>query len=48
VPLRVGWDRLEDHTEIFPGTPQATALAEALVVHCIAEPRVVHYAGHDS
>ncbi len=46
--LRVGWDRLEDHTKIFPGTPQAQALAEALAMHCIAKPRVVHYADSDS
>ncbi|MCX5435613.1 MULTISPECIES: antibiotic biosynthesis monooxygenase [unclassified Streptomyces] len=42
--LRVGWERLEDHTDVFPGTPQAKAFAEAVAPHCVARPRVVHYA----
>jgi heme-degrading monooxygenase HmoA len=45
--LLVGWDRLEDHTEVFPETPQAKAIAEALAPHCVAVPRVVHYASHE-
>ncbi|MBA4865169.1 antibiotic biosynthesis monooxygenase [Streptomyces sp. PSKA54] len=45
--LRVGWERLEDHTEIFPGTPQSKAFAEAVTPHCVARPRVVHYAGEE-
>lgn len=46
--LRVGWERLEDHTEIFPGTPQGKAFAEVVVPYCADRPRVVHYAGEDS
>lgn len=42
--LRIGWERLEDHTEVFSGTPQAKAFAEAIAPHCVAKPRVVHYA----
>lgn len=42
--LRVGWERLEDHTEVFPKTPQAKDFAEAVAPHCVAKPRVVHYA----
>ncbi|WP_069758127.1 antibiotic biosynthesis monooxygenase [Streptomyces sp. LUP47B] len=45
--LRVGWERLEDHTEVFPGTPQAKAFAEAVAPHCVARPRVVHYAAQE-
>ncbi|MEV7738066.1 antibiotic biosynthesis monooxygenase family protein [Streptomyces sp. NPDC088921] len=45
--LRVGWERLEDHTEVFPETPQAKAFAEVVAPHCVARPRVVHYAAHE-
>ncbi|XVQ09651.1 antibiotic biosynthesis monooxygenase family protein [Spirillospora sp. CA-255316] len=41
--LRVHWDRLEDHTETFPATPQAGLFAEAIAPHCVEPPRVVHY-----
>lgn len=42
--LRVEWDRLADHTEVFAASPEAKRLREALAPHCAAPPRVVHYA----
>lgn len=42
--LRVGWDRLADHIEVFAASPEAERLQKALVPHCSAPPRVVHYA----
>ncbi|WP_327116376.1 antibiotic biosynthesis monooxygenase [Nocardia sp. NBC_01730] len=45
--LRVGWERLEDHAETFPATPQSDVIANAIAAHCIAPPRIVHYASPD-
>jgi heme-degrading monooxygenase HmoA len=42
--LRVEWDRLADHTEVFAASPEAEKLRNALAPHCAAPPRVVHYA----
>ena len=41
--LRVGWDRLEDHLEVFPTTPQARHLAAAIGGYFAGEPLVVHF-----
>ncbi len=41
--LRVGWDRIEDHLEVFPGTPQARLLADAIAGYFADEPTVVHF-----
>ncbi len=41
--LRVGWDRIEDHLEVFPTTPQAGQLARAIGGFFIEEPTVVHF-----
>jgi heme-degrading monooxygenase HmoA len=41
--LQVDWERLEDHTEVFPSTEAAAQLVAALVPHCLEPPRVVHY-----
>ncbi|MEH0580410.1 MULTISPECIES: antibiotic biosynthesis monooxygenase [Streptomyces] len=45
--LRVSWDRIEDHLEVFPATPQATRLAD-LIATCFAEaPQVIHFADEE-
>jgi heme-degrading monooxygenase HmoA len=41
--LQVQWERLEDHTEDFPGTEAAAELVAALTPHCLQPPRVTHY-----
>ena len=43
--LRVGWNRIEDHLEVFPATPQAASLADAIGGFFIEEPAVVHFDG---
>lgn len=45
--LRVGWERIEDHTVVFPGTAQAEDLSKILMAHCVEAPRVVHFSGQD-
>jgi heme-degrading monooxygenase HmoA len=45
--LRVGWERIEDHTDTFPGTFQASELGRVLMAHCAAPPHVIHYNGQD-
>jgi heme-degrading monooxygenase HmoA len=46
--LRVGWKRIEDHTETFPETYQAKEVTRVLTAHCIAPPRVIHFEGQDA
>ena len=41
--LRVCWERLEDHTEVFASSPRAKLFAEAVAPHCAAPPKVIHY-----
>ncbi len=41
--LRVGWDRIEDHLEVFPGTPEAQAFADGVAGFFVQEPTVVHF-----
>ena len=43
--LRVGWESLADHTEAFPGTPEAEELIVLLQGLTTGPPRVVHWAG---
>lgn len=43
--LRVGWDSLADHTEVFPGTAEAEELIVLLQSLTMGPPRVVHWAG---
>ncbi|MDR6436596.1 heme-degrading monooxygenase HmoA [Paenarthrobacter nicotinovorans] len=45
--LRVGWESLEDHTVVFPGTSQAEVLYKILLAHCLEAPHVVHFSGQD-
>src|SRR6478672_4723639 len=45
--LRVGWERIEDHTDTFPGTLQANELGRVLMAHCAAPPNVIHYSGQE-
>lgn len=46
--LRVGWEKIEDHTDTFPGTSQAKTLAQILTTHCVAPPRVIHFEAQDA
>lgn len=41
--LQVLWERLEDHTELFPRTDAAAQVGASLAPHCDEPPRVVHY-----
>jgi heme-degrading monooxygenase HmoA len=41
--LRVRWDRLEDHVEVFSSTAAAAELRAAFEPHCDGPPRVVHF-----
>ena len=41
--LRVGWDRIEDHLEVFPTTPQARTLGEAIAGFFAEAPLVIHF-----
>lgn len=41
--LRVVWDALASHLEVFPHTPQAAELADLIAVYFAGEPRVVHF-----
>lgn len=45
--LRVGWESIEDHTVVFPGTAQAEDLSKILKAHCVEAPHVVHFSGQD-
>lgn len=45
--LRVGWERIEDHTDTFPGTRQANELGRVLMAHCATPPNVIHYNGQE-
>ena len=45
--LRVGWQSIEDHTVVFPGTAQAEDLYKILLAHCVEAPHVVHFSGQD-
>jgi len=45
--LRVGWEKIEDHTNAFPGTHQADELGRVLMAHCAAPPNVIHYSGQE-
>jgi quinol monooxygenase YgiN len=41
--LRVAWDRIEDHLEVFPTTPHSGRLAAAIGDYFAKEPLVVHF-----
>ncbi|MFI5719575.1 antibiotic biosynthesis monooxygenase family protein [Nocardia sp. NPDC051750] len=41
--LRVEWERLEDHTEVFASTAASRRLAAAIAPHCDGPPRVMHF-----
>ena len=41
--LRVWWEQLEDHTEVFSSSRKAELFAQAIAPHCAAPPRVIHY-----
>lgn len=41
--LRVGWDRIEDHLEVFPTTPQSKALAATIAGFFVQTPTLVHF-----
>jgi heme-degrading monooxygenase HmoA len=41
--LQVRWERLEDHIEVFSGSPEAARLIAAIAPHSDGPPRVVHY-----
>lgn len=45
--LRVAWDRIEDHLEVFPATPQATRLADLIGTYFAEAPQVVHFADEE-
>lgn len=42
--LRVGWERIEDHLEVFPTTPQSDRLAATIGGYFAADPIVAHFA----
>jgi heme-degrading monooxygenase HmoA len=41
--LKVGWGRLEDHLEVFPGTDNARSFGEAVASYFQGEPLVMHF-----
>jgi quinol monooxygenase YgiN len=41
--LRVGWERIEDHIDVFPSTPQAERLAKAIGGYFAGKPLVIHF-----
>ncbi|MBA3745315.1 putative quinol monooxygenase [Sporichthya sp.] len=41
--LRAGWDHLEDHLEVFPTTPQAATVGEAIAGFFTEAPLVIHF-----
>ncbi|MCR3721984.1 MULTISPECIES: antibiotic biosynthesis monooxygenase family protein [Prauserella salsuginis group] len=43
--LRVWWENLEDHTEVFARTEAGMSLAAVLGPYCDGPPHVVHYGG---
>lgn len=43
--LRVGWGRIEDHLEGFPGTDNARSFGEAVAGYFQENPLVVHFPG---
>jgi quinol monooxygenase YgiN len=45
--LKVGWDRIEDHLEVFPATPQAARLVDAIGSFFAKEPEVIHFAAEE-
>ncbi|MFF4260415.1 antibiotic biosynthesis monooxygenase family protein [Streptomyces sp. NPDC001663] len=45
--LEVGWDDIADHLEVFPTTPQAARLADAIASFWTKEPEVIHFDGEE-
>lgn len=43
--LRAGWDRIEDHLENFPTTPQAAEVGAAIAGFFTEAPLVIHFSG---
>ncbi|MET4538394.1 heme-degrading monooxygenase HmoA [Arthrobacter bambusae] len=43
--LKVGWDRIEDHLDIFPKTENARNFGEAIAGYFQTDPLVVHFSG---
>ncbi|MBL5972299.1 MAG: antibiotic biosynthesis monooxygenase [Candidatus Leucobacter sulfamidivorax] len=43
VLMKVGWDRIEDHLEVFPTTPQAEQLAALIGEFFATPPVVIHF-----
>jgi quinol monooxygenase YgiN len=43
--LRVGWNRIEDHLDVFPATPHAARLADTIGAFFQRDPTVVHFDG---
>ena len=41
--LRVGWDTVKDHTEVFAGSPNAEQFAQAVADFFVTTPQVVHF-----
>jgi heme-degrading monooxygenase HmoA len=44
--LRVGWNRVTDHVDIFPTTPQAARFAEHVAKYFDTAPTVTHVESH--
>ena len=45
--LRAGWDRISDHLEVFPTTPQAATLGAAIAGFFVEPPLVIHFEAED-
>ncbi|GAA2345936.1 antibiotic biosynthesis monooxygenase family protein [Streptomyces violaceusniger] len=45
--LKVGWDSITDHLEVFPTTPQAARLADAIASFWTKAPEVIHFNGEE-
>lgn len=43
--LKVGWDRIEDHLEVFPTTDNARFFGQSVATYFQDEPLVVHFPG---
>lgn len=43
VLMKIAWERIEDHLEVFPDTPQAAELAALIGGFFAEEPVVVHF-----
>ncbi|RYH71209.1 MAG: antibiotic biosynthesis monooxygenase [Alcaligenaceae bacterium] len=41
--LRVGWDSVEDHTEVFASSTNGKLLGEAIGHYFIETPQVIHF-----